>query len=110
MTGIAFKELVHTAEQPVQAGPEPEKARAARMLRQREIIWAARHGLPAPPLSAECSFPSPASYSEWEWEKARAARLMQQRAIIKARLQERRAASQGGPLPMGQRKEFAKAA
>lgn len=77
-------------DEPVKTALESEKARAARLLRQREIIRAARRGLPRPPLSAHQPY---AGFTEAEPEKERAARLLRQRAIIKARLQERRASA-----------------
>jgi hypothetical protein len=45
-----------------------------------------------------------------ESEEAWIARLKRQRQIIKAYYEKRRAASQAGPLPMGERQDLAKAA
>jgi len=108
MTTIVSKGFVQTVEEPVQAAPESEEAWIARLKRQREIIKAYRAGLPRPAV------PEPQLHFGHAgppgWEEAWTARLMRQRQIIKAYYEERRAASQAGPLPMRERPDLAEAA
>jgi hypothetical protein len=108
MTTITFKGPVQIAEEPVQAAPESEGAWLARLQRQRQIIKAYRAGLPRPPG------PEPQLHFGHAgppgWEEACSERLQRQRQIIKAYYEKRRAASEAGPLPMGEQQDIAKAA
>jgi hypothetical protein len=103
----SWVERVHVlrVDQPVAGALETEEARTARLMRQREIIKAYRAGLSRPPGPEPELRPSPAGA-----EEAWMARLKRQREIIKAHHKKRRAESQAGTLPMGERQDLAKAA
>ncbi len=81
---------VLSIDEPAKSALESERARAARLMRQREIIRAHRRSPPPLPPAAQQPYAGHAGSIEAESEKARAARLMRQREIIKAHLQKRR--------------------
>jgi hypothetical protein len=88
----SWVERVHVlrVDQPVEAALETEKARAARLLRQREVIRAQRAGLPRPPGPEPELHPGHAGPAGAE--AAWLGRLKRQREIIRAYYQKRRSA------------------
>jgi hypothetical protein len=88
----SWVERVHVlrVDQPVAKELETEQARAARLLRQREIIRAQRAGLPRPPGPEPELHPGHAGPAGAD--AAWLGRLKRQREIIRAYYQKRRSA------------------